>query len=285
VYLGGGADRGYCFVQVYDGRSGRVTHREYPLESFVAGKAAAGDGFSVGPNTFSPRGVRLAVEGEAGAVHGELHFDEAKVWPARFLSPGAMGWFAWLPWLQCYHDVLSLHHRVEGHLQVLGEAREFTGGVGYLEKTWGGAFPDAWVWLQCNQFDRPGVCLFFALARVPLLGYPLRGVTAGLLVGDDLFPFGTYRAVRVVRAEVGPDSARFRVRGLGRTLEVEAGFGRTERPADLVLAPTPAGLRPRIREVLDATVRCELTDATGKRVWAQGRGAAMDLVHPERLVG
>ncbi|WP_243392439.1 MULTISPECIES: tocopherol cyclase family protein [unclassified Mesotoga] len=30
---------------------------------------------------------------------------------------------------------------------------DLTGGKGYIEKDWGRSLPDAWIWMQSNNFD------------------------------------------------------------------------------------------------------------------------------------
>lgn len=49
-------------------------------------------------------------------VHGALAFRHLVRWPVRWNSVGAMGWFGWLSFLQCYHHVISMDHDVQGIL-------------------------------------------------------------------------------------------------------------------------------------------------------------------------
>ena len=52
-----------------------------------------------------------------------------------------MGWFGWLPIMECYHGVVSLDHAIEGQITMDGNAINLTGGRGYMEKTGGAPFP------------------------------------------------------------------------------------------------------------------------------------------------
>ena len=51
-----------------------------------------------------------------------------------------MGWFAWVPRMECYHGVLGFDHAVQGHIAVDGNTLDFNDGRGYIEKDWGYAF-------------------------------------------------------------------------------------------------------------------------------------------------
>jgi len=72
-------------------------------------------------------------------VRGSLCFSCINPWPVTLLSPGVMGWYAWVPFMECYHGVVSLDHTIEGilHVDVDGTAVDFGGGRGYTEKDWG----------------------------------------------------------------------------------------------------------------------------------------------------
>lgn len=56
-------------------------------------------------------------------------------------SPGIMGWYAWVPTMECYHGVVSLDHAISGKLMIEDQAHDFNGGRGYIEKDWGKSFP------------------------------------------------------------------------------------------------------------------------------------------------
>jgi tocopherol cyclase len=51
-----------------------------------------------------------------------------------------MGWFAYVPFMECYHGVLSLDHEVNGRLRLGKRETDFSGGRGYIEKDWAAPF-------------------------------------------------------------------------------------------------------------------------------------------------
>jgi hypothetical protein len=62
---------------------------------------------------------------------------------------GVLGWFGNL---ECYHAVLSMHHKLHGYISVGESLTDLEMGTGYLEKDHGSSFPSAWIWAQSNHF-------------------------------------------------------------------------------------------------------------------------------------
>lgn len=141
VFLGpeGG---GEAFVQVRDGATRRSWYHRAPLEDFH-GEAGRFE-VRVAGCRFSSEGVELS---DVLPISGKLRFSTPLApWPVTFTSPGIMGWYAWVPFMECYHGVVSLSHGLSGTLRVEGVEVSFDGGEGYIEKDWGQAFPAAYVW-------------------------------------------------------------------------------------------------------------------------------------------
>jgi len=138
----------HAFVQVLNGTTGRVVYHRFPADAF----RAAENRFevTVGANRFTERYIALQLAGAEQTLYGEVHFEGVQPWPVRLGSPGIMGPFGWLPghravaW-ECNHGVLSLDHGLRGSTVVDGQALDWTGGRGYIEKDWGAAFPSAWI--------------------------------------------------------------------------------------------------------------------------------------------
>ena len=106
VFLGEDA---HAFVQVLDGNTAQCTtapssyHRFY-LSDFWASE----EKFEVriGENIFSQNSIELKIDDKLGKIYGKLAFEGITPWPVSILSPGIMGWYAWVPKMECYHGVL-----------------------------------------------------------------------------------------------------------------------------------------------------------------------------------
>jgi len=142
---------GHAFIQVLDGANHQSDYVRYPLSDFWA----APDDFHVrvGGSSFYSTGLSLDLESSLGEIKGKLRFDQARPWPVRLVSPGIMGWYAWVPRMECYHGVVSFDHAIDGMLTIGEQNIDFSGGRGYIEKDWGQAFPEGYIWFQSNHFE------------------------------------------------------------------------------------------------------------------------------------
>lgn len=268
-------ERPHAFVQVLDGARTLVHYHEYPVDAFWA----AEDRFevAVGDNRFHQDGLTLAVDNAAQRVAGQLQFEGPVGWPVTFASPGIMGWYAWVPFMECYHGVVSLDHTIEGTLRYRGETLDFSGGRGYIEKDWGRNFPATWIWMQSNHFSHngqpsPGTSLTASIARIPWIGRAFPGFIIGLWHERVLHRFTTYVGATMETVTVTGETVHCVVRNRTHRLELL-----TERaPGGLLYAPTPAGMAPQVRESVSAAITARLTTLDGRLLF-EGRGSSAGL--------
>lgn len=232
----------YSFVQVVYEQARTVAMHRFPAADFEA----RADRFEVrvGDNRFGLDGVSLALPGDE--THGRVDFGPLTPWTVSLRSPGAMGWYGWVPWLQCYHGVVSLDHDLAGTLTLRGTPTSFDAGKGYIEKDWGHSFPSYHVWLQCNRFTRPGDCLTVAIARVPWMGGSFQGFIIGLYADGRLYRFATHTGARITSMRCARPTFSCVVEDRRFRLEFEATQGETLE----VLGPTPTGVDRVIDEGL-----------------------------------
>jgi len=145
----------------------------------------------IGNNTFSQNGMVLdlvprqntnVVDDASISIRGSVDYSDLSPWPIPSVwNLGAMGPVGYFlaPFLECYHDVLSMDHILEGKLVVTDEESgkgnqiilTHTNSRGYVEKDRGRSFPSLWIWMQTNSFPQHvGSSLFFSVARIPILG-------------------------------------------------------------------------------------------------------------------
>lgn len=280
-----------AFVMLVDSELGHCHFFQYAAKDFVA----ASDRFEVrvGRNVFTETSLHLDLQHDAdvpghGMVHVRIHADitlnQNAPWPVTLLLPGVMGWFAYLPLMECYHSVLSMHSHLEGSLTRTINKRtahyDLQHGVGYVEKDWGITFPNPYVWLACNHFNQPGVdtygpaatSLFLSVARVPAplqLPFTFTGFIAGLRHQGRLFVFATYTGAWIVETRLNKTALTVVLRDIIHTLTVVA----ERQDTVLLYGPRNGSMVPVIPEGLGkGHVDCHLTRTwTGKTIF-QGRG-------------
>lgn len=244
-----------AFVQVLDGASGRTWYVPYEFEDFRA--SADSMDVKVGPNRFTRHGAFLNLHADGLDLTGNITFttplDE---WPVKPLSPGAMGPYAFVPFMECYHGVVSFGHGLAGTLEYNGEAIDLTGGRGYIEKDWGKGFPAGYLWMHSNHFDNPSTSIMASLALIPWMRGEFRGILIGLKHQGRLLVFATYNKSRTKHIGVDDHRVRWTVaRPDGYRLEITA-----ERAEGALLhAPIRTEMHKRVEETLNARLRVKLT--------------------------
>ncbi|MGA1792339.1 MAG: tocopherol cyclase family protein [Thermoplasmatota archaeon] len=265
--------KSHSFVQVIDGVSGWTEYFEFPAEDFRPEK----DRFevSVGSNRFSSNGLEVDLKGEGHRILGRLDFKAPAPFPRRLLSPGIMGWYTFVPGMECYHGVVSMGHGLEGNLSVDGEVKVFDGGKGYIEKDWGRSFPETWIWLQCNNFDDEDISLMFSVAKIPWLGRHFTGFLSFLKTGEEVYRFATYTGARVTGFSSEGERMSLEVKDRKHRLSIEA----TQRNTGELAAPLQGSMDRRIKESVDSDVKIELRDMKGNvKVASLGRRAGLEIM-------
>lgn len=199
----------HAFVQVVDGRNHCVNYHTYQTSEFIVSPNKFH--LQLGKSEFSQQFLWLDIDNGVQTLKGALHFKGQKTWPSGFFSPGAMGWFSFVPFMECYHGILSLDHRIEGEMVINGQAIDFTDGRGYMEKDWGRSFPQAWVWMQSNHFRYEGISLTASIAIIPWMGRHFTGFIIGLWHEDRLYRFTTYLNAKVTVFDINAKQVNFTV--------------------------------------------------------------------------
>ncbi len=184
--------RGEAFIQTMDGTNGQSSFLSFKDEVFLAhpGKFE----IAIGNSIFS--GNRLSLDLEH--FTGDLEFVDHVSWPKSFGAPGIMGWYSFVPFMQCNHGIVSMDHNIRGQLNYKGLDICFDGGKGYIEKDWGSSFPQCWIWMQSNGFrDNEAVSVVASVAHIPWLGSYFVGFIVGFLYRGEVHRFATYTGAKM----------------------------------------------------------------------------------------
>lgn len=246
----------HAFVQVLDGRTGEAVYHRYPIDAFAA--AAKPFGVRIDSNTFGLDKIHLDLHHPTQRLEGELRFTGLTPWPPSRLQPGAMGAFSFLPFMECYHGILSFNHKVDGTLTLNGSPIRFDGGRGYIEKDWGRGFPRAWIWAQSNHFATPATSISCSLAIIPYLRRVFPGFIIGLLHDTEILRFTTYNRSQLTDLEISEDTVAFNVKNAGYQLKIRA----TRTAGGILHAPVQGIMEGRILESLSATIEIDLYQIT-----------------------
>ncbi len=257
ISLGGAADGPHSFVQVLDGVSGRTSYHRYPIDAFHADEHTLD--VKVGENRFDARGLTLSLKDGDLPLTGTVRFSGLKPWPVTLAEPGIMGWYAWVPRMECYHGVLSLDHGLDGTLETERGSVAFGGGRGYIEKDWGRSFPAGWIWMQSNHFANTGICITASTAIIPWLGTAFPGFIVGLLVNGTLYRFATYTGATITHLSVEEHVVVWQLEDDLYQLNLVV----QRAPAGELRGPSKADMGRPVAETLSASIAVQLSAREG----------------------
>lgn len=254
--------RKQAFIQVLDGKKQTSVYHKFDFESFISSDTEFS--FKIGNNSFTVHHIELDLPG----MSGRLEFSELVPWPKPWYSPGIMGPYAFVPFMQCYHGIVSMNHSISGKLITDGTTIDFDGGRGYIEKDWGRSFPSAYVWMQSNHFSLPGISVKASVARIPWVRNAFTGFIAGVWLHDRLIRFTTYNGSALQKLEIDPLKVELVLENKRYRIAIIA-----YREAATSLASPILGLMDgRIEESMTSRLEIVLTDRKTGRILLNDTG-------------
>lgn len=260
----------HAFIQVLDGKKCTATYHEFASKDFQPSGETFG--LTIGNNFFSADTIVL----DLPELTGELHWQNRYPWPKMLGAPGIMGWYSFVPFMECYHGVVSVDHTFRGQLCVYGEDINFDGGKGYIEKDWGTSFPNSWIWLQTNHFDAPHrVCLSASVAKIPWLGNHFIGYIVGFLLDEKLYRFATYTGA-MMQADFDENTVRLAFKDRKNRLEITA----HKASGGELMSPISGNMIGKVNESMQATVDVQFFENNKLIFSGTGRNAGMEVAGP-----
>ncbi len=251
----------HAFVQVIHGKTGDTWYFKYAVEDFyfTPNQFAV----KVGGNYFSTDGMEVDLRSENAHIKGRLSFSGQQAYPASLKNPGIMGWYRYIPFMECYHGVVSMDHQVDGKLSINGKMTEFGGGKGYIEKDWGSSMPKAWIWMQSNHFEDPGSSFMLSVARIPWIGNTFTGFLGYLFHRGILTPFATYTGAGIKDLEKSGRTLTLGIEGGDFYLHIRG--EQEERPdnSGALKAPLQGQMERIIYESIDSQLYIAVTNKRG----------------------
>jgi len=245
-----------AFIQVLDGKRKTAVYHRFDASDFVP----ATDRFEVQiqQNKFSNNELALDLPG----ISVNLKFENSVPWPNPWYSPGIMGPYTFVPFMECYHGIVSMDHVIEGSINIDKERIDFSNGKGYIEKDWGRSFPSAYVWMQSNHFKQKNTSLKVSVAKIPWVRNSFVGFIAGLWLKDHLIQFTTYNKSKLVQSIIDKDQVELLLQNRHYKLEIRA----RRDDATSLASPILGFMDGRIEESMTSNIEVWLTDLKSNKV-------------------
>ncbi len=264
----------HSFVQVMDGKACRAEYHRFAAGDFRPEGNRFGVG--VGKNYFSGEQIQL----DLPDISGEIRFQNTTPWPKMLGAPGIMGWYSFVPFMECFHGIVSLNHSLEGKLKIAGKEIDFTGGKGYIEKDWGRSFPRAYVWMQTNHFDtHDRASLLASVAHIPWLGSYFIGFISGFWLDGRLFKFATYTGAHKY-LEIRDEEVILIFKNPGSELRITA----KQAAGTALISPISGEMTGKINESLQSTLQVELLQGRQRIFEGSGRNAGLEVAGEVELL-
>lgn len=270
------SDDPHAFIQFIDGTSAKTSYFRYPLNEFVFSSKKLE--VSVGKSFFSENEISLDLENADFRITAKMIYRDLAMFPKRILRPGIMGWYSFVPNMECNHGVVSVNHSLEGRIEVNGMVSDFTGGKGYIEKDWGTSFPESWIWMQCNNFERSDISVMISVAKIPWMGSWFMGFISFISIKGKVIILATYNGAKISRIrKLDEIHTEVVIRKGSLTLTAVT----EKKGAGTLRAPVKGLMESTIKESLNSEVEVELKD--GKDILFSGKGIRVGYEETEKI--
>lgn len=253
ISLSQNGEEQHAFIQIIDGKSAETFYYRFDIKEFHF----SSDRFSVriGTNHFSEDSIVLNLRDDSTTFSGTIHMAN-QVHFSKKRKKSIMGWYRFVPFMQCYHDVVSLDHTLTGSLTKNETVYSFDNGIGYIEKDWGESMPSAWIWLQTNSFEAKNSSFMLSVANIPWLGSSFTGFLGFFLHDGEVHSFATYTHAKLEVDASNSDTLRIVIADKLYTYQLEA----YRNQSGLLQAPVQGSMDRRIAESIDAKLVLTVTD-------------------------
>ena len=263
----------HSFVQVINGLTGEAFYFRYPVSSFKASTKLLS--IKVDRSSFSSRGISINLDDNRGSIRGEIFYGPLAGYPSRLTRPGIMGWYSFVPLMECKHGIVSTGHSLNGKININDKDIDFGKGKGYIEKDWGKSFPESWIWLHCNTFKSTDASFTFSVAKIPWVGSFFIGFISYLRFGNQFYNFSTWSKAAIDTLVYRDNVLSLIIINRNYRMAIKAV---NNMPGNL-RAPVMGSMTRIIKETVDACIELRMEDSSGNIIFEDvGIRGGMELI-------
>ena len=248
----------HAFIQLINGVTAQTKYYKFPIEEFSFSKKDFE--IKIGDNYFSKDSVIIHLKDSDSFVSGKIEMsNQVEYTSGKCMVPGIMGWYRLVPFMQCYHGVVSLSNKLRGNLLINNEIFDFNNGKGYVEKDWGSGMPSAWIWMQSNHFNDSNSSFMLSIADIPWLGKSFTGFLGFFYHDHQIYRFATYLRTKLQLEIADSNGLKIKIENRKNTFLLNV----KSNNAGLLKAPIKGSMDRRIPESIDATLKITMLDVKG----------------------
>ncbi len=219
--------------------------------------------------------MELDIQSKEIMVKGRIQFNNLTEYPTTLFSPGIMGWYSFVPFMECKHGIGSVLHDLKGDLTIDNKQVNFSDGTGYIEKDRGTSFPESWIWLHCNTFNDGRNSFTFSVAKIPWLGSFFMGHICFLYFERKFYLFATYNNSKIDNLTFANKKLQFELKNKSYHLKVTA----TQKQLGNLKAPVTGEMNRIIKESINSEIEIELFKNNGELIGQlKGERAGLEVI-------
>lgn len=242
----------HAFIQILREKTGKSYYFRYPIQTFSYDKDTLF--FQIGDNLFTQSYVRLNIHEDNLDICGIVWFDNLQPVDNKLLRPGIMGPFRFIPFMECYHGVVSMNHNLKGTLLIDHKTVKFTGGKGYIEKDWGNNFPNAYLWTQSNNFMDSNLSVMLSIAQIPFLRRYFTGFIACISIENKTRVLATYTGAKIKKFKIEEDEICIEIKNRKERIEIKL----SSTPGKQLIAPQKGAMQRTVYESLASKMEIKI---------------------------
>ncbi len=260
-------------INTHSGAKHETHYHQFLIEDFKYTDSPFS--LKIGQNTFACDGISLNLSNNKYSVEGKVSFSKFTKIKTNILFPNIMGYYAYFPFMECNHGIISMGHNLKGSLNLNGGLIDFNHGKGYIEKDWGTSFPKEYVWLQCNTFKGSDASVMCSIANIPFMGMSFQGFICNLSLDGKEYRFASYNHSKLLKLNYTDDIIDITL--IKGNLKLEVSAKMYER--GVLKAPKNGVMDNSIKEGLNGVVNVKLIKTSGEKLFdGVGNSCGIELV-------
>lgn len=254
ISLSHNREKQHAFIQIIDGKTANTFYYQFPIDDFSYSKKRFA--IRIGKNYFSEDKVILDIQNDSTTIKAEINMSDQVNLSINTKKKNIMGWYRFVPFMQCYHGVVSLNHNLNGSLIKDNKTYNFDNGLGYIEKDWGKSMPSEWIWMQSNNFNSENTSFMLSVANIPWMGSSFTGFLGFFLHDGTVQRFGTYTHAKLQIDTTHSDTLKITITDKKYTYLIET----YRNNSGILIAPVKGAMGRRISESIDAKLLLTVMD-------------------------
>ena len=252
----------HAFIQIINGITAQTSYYSYPIEEFSFSKKEFA--LKIADSYFSKDSIILDLKDDHSIISGKISmFNRVEYKSGGLLNIGIMGFYRFVPFMECYHGVVSLTTSLNGKIIINDEIHDFKGGRGYIEKDWGSSMPSAWIWIQSNHINNTNSSFMLSIANIPWIKKSFTGFLGFFYHNNQIHHFATYRPTKLQLEIADSNQLKINIENKNNTFIINAMSTNTS----ILKAPVKGAMDRRISESIDAILKITMMDKKGNIIF------------------